>query len=181
VKVEGATVDGQPTSQPPMKITPASPGASAACERILRGLPAWFGIESSILKYAADSKGHPTLLARQGPAVVGFVTVRQHFQQSFEIHCLAVQASLHHNGIGAALLQAAESWCRSQAPRSCKSRPSRPVTPAQNMGKPEPSTSVQVMFRLRVPLLWSQSNPCCSSSRPCDAGGRLSRQSLAGR
>jgi GNAT superfamily N-acetyltransferase len=85
----------------------ASPGSH--CERILRSLPRWFGIEESLLEYVADSDRFPTFLAvRQEP--VAFLTVREHFPQCWEVHCIAVHASHRGTGIGRALHGHVEAW-----------------------------------------------------------------------
>ena len=45
---------------------------SSHCERILRTLPQWFGIEHALLEYVQDSERFPTFLATLGePIAVG--------------------------------------------------------------------------------------------------------------
>jgi len=144
-----------------MEISLAGAGVSSECERILRSLPAWFGIESSLLEYAADADAHVTLVAREGPALVAFVTVRQHFERSFEVHCIAVQASHRCQGIGLALLQAAESWARQRGGKFMQVK-------TVSSGSPSPEYAQTRAFYARAgylpleefPLLWSKNNPC---------------------
>ncbi len=62
---------------------------SADVERILRTLPDWFGIESSLLEFVADAGRMPTFFARVADEVVGFLMIRQHFQASAEVHVMA--------------------------------------------------------------------------------------------
>jgi GNAT superfamily N-acetyltransferase len=100
-----------------MKIDRAAGNVSAECERVLRTLPRWFGIETSLREYARDAEVYPTFLASADHAVVGFLTVREHFPESWEVHCIAVQASARGLGIGRRLHDHAEAWLLPQRVR----------------------------------------------------------------
>ena len=82
---------------------------------MLRSLPEWFGIESSILDYVESAKKLPTYLARPaGPATpdikpaVGVLLAARHFPGAAEIYLMAVDRSMHRSGIGRALVDALE-------------------------------------------------------------------------
>lgn len=85
-----------------------------AVRRLLRGLPEWFGIESSVEGYVEAAGRLPTLLARVHNAVedaaqpVGALLLERHFPGSAEIHLIAVERSWHRRGVGRALVEAAE-------------------------------------------------------------------------
>ena len=81
----------------------------AAVERLLRGLPEWFGIESSIVEYVEAAGRLPTLLAYDGDEAVGALVLERHFPTAAEIHLMAVERSRHRRGIGRALVAAAEA------------------------------------------------------------------------
>jgi GNAT superfamily N-acetyltransferase len=85
-------------------------GVSEPCERVLRTLPGWFGIESSLLQYVRDTAAFPTFVARGPAEIVGFVTLREHFTAAWEVHCIAVQASERGRGVGRALHAHVENW-----------------------------------------------------------------------
>ena len=85
----------------------------AHVERILRSLPQWFGIEASLMEYVADSGRFPTFFAESAQPV-GFLTVRQHFIGSWEVHCVAVHAAHRGQGVGRHLHQAVERWLQGQ-------------------------------------------------------------------
>ncbi|MEO7150256.1 MAG: hypothetical protein ABIX46_00890, partial [Burkholderiaceae bacterium] len=72
----------------------AEPGAAleASCERVLRSLPAWFGRADALQEYVHDSSIHPTFVIGREGTVDGFLTLRRHHPESFEIHCIAVHA-----------------------------------------------------------------------------------------
>ena len=86
--------------------------------RLLRSLPDWFGIESSIVDYVAKARELPTYLAwpaNGSPAggrqhqPVGVLLAARHFPESAEIYLMAVEPSLHRQGIGRALAGALEA------------------------------------------------------------------------
>jgi ribosomal protein S18 acetylase RimI-like enzyme len=83
-------------------------------ERLLRLLPAWFGIESANAAYLESARHLPTYLAwpRPGPAKpepVGVLLATRHFPSAAEIHLMAVDPSLHRQGVGRALVTALET------------------------------------------------------------------------
>jgi GNAT superfamily N-acetyltransferase len=90
-----------------------------AVERLLGLLPHWFGIEAANAEYVRSARELQTYLARPtvgrpgpdpaGTAAVGVMLVKRHFPESAEIHLLAVDPSLHRQGVGRALVGALES------------------------------------------------------------------------
>ncbi|WP_395707740.1 GNAT family N-acetyltransferase [Casimicrobium huifangae] len=87
---------------------------AASCERILRSLPEWFAIETALRDYVAATDVYPTFLACQDEEVLAFLTLKQHFDTSWEIHCFATMASRRGQGLGRALLAAAVRWLTEQ-------------------------------------------------------------------
>jgi GNAT superfamily N-acetyltransferase len=87
-------------------------GESDVCERILRALPEWFGIESALVQYVGDAQRLPTWVAELDGRPAGFITLRQHFSRAAEIHCMAVVPELHRRGIGRALVEYVVAECR---------------------------------------------------------------------
>lgn len=99
---------------PAVTIRPLVPGESPVCERILRRLPDWFGIEESLVQYVRDTERFPTWLAVQGETPLGFLTLHTHFPQSAEIHCIAVLPECHDQGVGRKLVAFAEDHLRAR-------------------------------------------------------------------
>ena len=95
-----------------INITAPATGLAAACEPILRSLPAWFGIESSIIEYVERIEQLPTVLALHEQIAIGFITIEQHFPSSSELHVLGVRPEWRRKGIGAALLRHAENHAK---------------------------------------------------------------------
>ena len=87
------------------------------CEAVLRSLPQWFGIEEALRTYAADTARLPTFALCENGVVVAFLSLTQHFPESWEIHCVAVTAHARSRGHGTALLSHAESWIKQQGAR----------------------------------------------------------------
>ena len=84
----------------------------ADCSRILYALPDWFGLEASNRAYVDSLRTSPGAVAMQGDEIVGFIALVQHTDDSYEINVMAVPAERHRQGIGSALTEWAEGWCR---------------------------------------------------------------------
>lgn len=98
----------------------ASLGLSAAVEPIIRALPDWFGVETSIQMYLRDVAVNPTFLAvdpQHENKPVGFLTLLHHTATAAEVYIMAVVPQCHRSGIGRALLRAAEAHLRSEGIR----------------------------------------------------------------
>jgi ribosomal protein S18 acetylase RimI-like enzyme len=78
-------------------------------ERLLRELPEWFGIESSIREYVDDAATLPTVVALDDDRVVGICVVRDHTPVAAEIEVVAVERSMHRRGIGRRMLHQVEA------------------------------------------------------------------------
>jgi GNAT superfamily N-acetyltransferase len=92
--------------------------APGTVNRLLRSLPGWFGIESSIVDYVAKAHELPTYLAWPpkeaiAPAIeqqpVGVLLAARHFPVSAEIYLMAVAPAVHRRGVGRALVAALEN------------------------------------------------------------------------
>jgi GNAT superfamily N-acetyltransferase len=93
-------------------VTSGEP-APDTVERLLRMLPGWFGIESSVLEYVAASRTLPAYLAwpdgGQAPGPSGVLLAVRHFPASAEIYLMAVDPAWHRRGAGRALVAALEA------------------------------------------------------------------------
>lgn len=100
-----------------MQIDGPATGVAAECEAVLRTLPRWFGIESSLLSYVRDTEMLPTFAARAAGDLLGFLTLREHFPEAWEVHCIAVRASERGRGVGKALHLHVERWLAARGAR----------------------------------------------------------------
>lgn len=108
---------GQGRSTVPWEVTTGEQDPDTV-NRLLRSLPGWFGIESSIIEYVAKAHELPTYLAwsvggssahAAARQPVGVLLAARHFPESAEIYLMAVEAALHRRGIGRALVEALEA------------------------------------------------------------------------
>jgi GNAT superfamily N-acetyltransferase len=94
------------------RVTSGEP-APGAVERLLRLLPGWFGIESSVLEYVADARTRPAYQAwpdgQQAAEPGGVLLAARHFPASAEIYLMAVDPAWHRRGAGRALVAALEA------------------------------------------------------------------------
>lgn len=90
-----------------MTVALAARRDQAAVRRILESLPEWFGDPDAVDNYARDAadEGFESILALSGDQVVGVALVRRHFEESAELHLLAVHASARAGGIGRRLVE----------------------------------------------------------------------------
>lgn len=84
-------------------------GDIPSCERIIRGLPEWFGMEEAVAQYVRDLESLPSFIAVAQDQVLGFLTLRHHNPFASEIHVLAVRRERHGSGLGRALVRHAEA------------------------------------------------------------------------
>ena len=82
---------------------------SRVAEAVLRDLPDWFGIEEATREYVERAAGLTTFVA---PPDSGFLCVKEHSPAAAEVYVMGVRRAHHRQGIGRALVAAAESWCR---------------------------------------------------------------------
>lgn len=114
-----------------MTIRPAAAGEHVVCERILRALPDWFGIESSLLQYVRDTQTLPTWFALDGDEPVGFVTLREHNPRSAEIHVIGVLPTHHRRGVGRGLVEFCEGWLRARGVEYLQVKTQGPSRPCE--------------------------------------------------
>jgi GNAT superfamily N-acetyltransferase len=135
--------------------------ARAECEQVLRSLPMWFGIEEALQMYANDTLTHPTFAATEGEKVVGFVSLKEHFAQAWEIHCMAVHAASRNAGIGRVLVAHVEAWLAAKNVTLLQVKTVAATSPSKAYAQTREFYSHLGFQPLEVfPLLWAPQNPC---------------------
>jgi len=133
----------------------------AQCEAVLRSLPMWFGIEPALVMYADDTVRLPTFAAVEGSEIQGFISLRQHFPQAWEVHCLAVRAEARNHGIGKALLAHAEGWLSKQGVSLLQVKTVAATSASKEYAQTREFYAHVGFQPLEVfPELWSPRNPC---------------------
>jgi GNAT superfamily N-acetyltransferase len=143
--------------------------APGTVDRLLRSLPEWFGIESSIVDYVAAAARLPTYLAwpsegqnAPGPErqAVGVLLAARHFPAAAEIYLMAVDLAVHRRGVGRALVAALERDLAGEGVRLLQVKTLGPSEP--NAGYQETRLFYQAMgFQPleEITGLWP-GNPC---------------------
>jgi GNAT superfamily N-acetyltransferase len=144
-----------------VKVRPPALGLSAVCEPILRSLPDWFGIEQANQQYVRDIEAYPTLLAGINDQAVGFLTLVEHSAFAAEIHVMAVLKAYHRQGVGRALVGAAEAYLRERQFEFLQVK-------TLSARHPDEGYALTRAFYLNMgfrpleefPTLWGPHNPC---------------------
>ena len=151
----------EPIVSGPVSIIGPQLNARAECEAVLRSLPQWFGIEEALVMYADDTLRLPTFAALDGDQVVGFISLTEHFAQSWEIHCMAVRAASRNAGVGRALVAHVESWLASKNATLLQVKTVAATSPSQAYAQTREFYRRLGFQPLEVfPLLWAPQNPC---------------------
>jgi GNAT superfamily N-acetyltransferase len=182
-------VDAEPagrttTDEPSFRVRGPLFGQGAAAERILRALPAWFGIESSLLEYAQAADELPTLVAiLPGPScdreerpgsqqvrpdrVIGFVALRDTSEDALELYVMGVLPAWRGRGIGRALVERAASYARAESFSLLHVKTRAPSNPDPGYAATR-AFYAAVGFRPleELPQVWGPENPCLLMIRP---------------
>lgn len=143
-----------------MEFAGPLPDTSVDCERILRSLSRWFGIEESLLEYVRDADRLPTFHALDGGHSVGFLTVHEHYPQSWEVHCIGVLAERRGQGIGKRLHAHVERWLAARGARFLQVKTLAPSHPSMEYAETRAFYASMGYTPLEVfPMLWGPSLP----------------------
>jgi GNAT superfamily N-acetyltransferase len=138
-------------------------------ERLLRSLPEWFGIESSITEYVDSARRLPAYLAwprnaSQLPETkgqpAGVLLGVRHFPWSAEIYLMAVDRAVHRQGAGRALVEAFEADLATDQVEFLQVKTLGPARPDEGYGRTR-QFYLQLGFRPLEEIhdLWPE-NPC---------------------
>lgn len=149
------------TNDTNVSILPLTPDHAAACESIGRALPDWFGIEEGLreLRQAAESQGG--FVAVVDNDIVGFITLEQHFPESWEVTWMAVHPDHHRRGIGRRLIDAVLVPCRAAGATFLLVKTLADMHPSPEYAQTRAFYHAMGFRRLQVfPDLWGPHNPC---------------------
>ena len=110
--------------------------------------------------YVRDSENLPTFALEEADKLVAFLSLREHFPQAWEVHCIAVSASHRGMGLGSRLLGHAEAWLASKGVRFLQIK-----TISGTSSNPNYAETRQFYFARgytpleEFPQLWHPSNP----------------------
>ena len=130
---------------------------SRICERVLRDLPDWFGFGDVNAAYVRDVAGLPTFAVGDD----AFLALKVHNPRAAELYVLGVRRRRHRQGLGTALLAAAEAYLRARDVEYLQVKTLGPSYPDEGYER----TRRFYEARGFVPLeeihgLWDTDNPC---------------------
>ena len=133
---------------------------SQICEKVLRALPKWFGIESAIQDYIKDVQAMETWAVVDSEAI-GFLSLNKHSRSTAEIHVMGFLPEYHGKKLGNDLISAAEKSLMSQGFKFL-------TVKTLSESRPDEGYDRTRRFYLRSgfsPLeefktLWGEANPC---------------------
>ena len=133
----------------------------AACSRINRSLPDWFGIEEGLEEADGFIRTHTGLVAEADDEIVGYLTYEVLFPESAEISWMAVAGSHHRRGIGRSLLTELERRLIGEgvALLSVKTLADSHPSPEYEITR-RFYTSMGFRPQMVFPDLWDPANPC---------------------
>lgn len=146
----------------PLVIEGPCLGQGAVGEALLRTLPEWFGIEAAVLHYRDAMATLPTWLARSDTGtVLGFLTLKVHTPYAAEIYVMGVLPTVHRQGVGRALVQAAEAFLRTQGIEYLQVKTLAPSHPDEGYARTR-AFYLALGFRPleELPQVWGAENPC---------------------
>jgi len=134
---------------------------SQVCDKVLRELPEWFGIETAIIDYVHDVSDMSFCSAAVDGEPIGFVALKDHNPSTSEIHVMGILREYHRRGIGKQLV----SWCQQRCQQSGREYLTVKTLDESRVNQDYASTRqfyTSVGFR---PLevfadLWGAENPC---------------------
>jgi GNAT superfamily N-acetyltransferase len=129
---------------------------SRICQAILGDLPDWFGFEEVNAAYVRDVAELPTFAAGDD----GFVSVKQHTTRAAEVYVMGVRRERHGQGLGTALLEAAEGFLRAGGVEYLQVKTLGPSYPDEGYARTRAFYEARGFVALEeLHDLWEQ-NPC---------------------
>ena len=142
-------------------IQSATTNCGKLCEKILRALPDWFGIEDSLVQYVKDADVMPTMLVKDENEVVGFLTIKRHFPESADIHCMGILPQYHRKGIGRFLIEKLENYLIGEGIKILQVKTVSADSDCSAYTKTRAFYKAVGFIPLEVfPDLWGKANPC---------------------
>jgi Acetyltransferases len=128
---------------------------------ILRALPNWFGIESSIVDYVKQVQTMPFYAYFDCNKPIGFVAIKIHNTYTAEVMVMGILKEYHRQGIGKILMKYCDKYCIDNGFEFLTVK-TLDETRKNNDYRKTRLFYQSVGFKpLEVfPLLWGKENPC---------------------
>lgn len=134
---------------------------SALCERVLRALPDWFGVEESLQNYVREVADLPVFVASLDSREAGFVAFKRQTDSAGEVCVMGVYRWAHRRGVGRALIERLEELCRQEGRTFLTVKTLAASHPDQGYADTRGFYAAMGFCPLEVfPTLWDEANPC---------------------
>ena len=121
--------------------------------------------------YARDSARMPTFATIEAGAVVAFLSLAEHFNESWEVHCMAVRADARSCGHGTRLLAHAEAWLAQRGVKFLQVKTVAQTSASQAYAETREFYRARGFTPLEVfPALWAPQNPALQLIKVLNAG-----------
>lgn len=148
---------------------------SKICDKILRLLPKWFGIESSIVDYVKDVATMETWASYSNNELNGFISINKHNTATAEIHVIGVTEAFHKQGIGKLLIQEAEKHLAAQNFKYLTVKTLSELRSDENYEKTRHFYLAMGFSPVEVfKTLWGEHNPCLLMIKNIESSEELS-------
>lgn len=133
------------------------------CERILRSLPLWFGIEQAVIEYVETSAWLPMIVSStdENETITGFISLRIPFPEAAEIYVMGVIPEFHRTKTGFMLVKSAEEFLKNRGVRFLQVKT---LSPARESPEYEKTRLFYLSCGFtpldEFPELWGPENPC---------------------
>jgi coenzyme F420-0:L-glutamate ligase/coenzyme F420-1:gamma-L-glutamate ligase len=135
---------------------------------VLRDLPEWFGIEDATRAYVDEAASLTTFAAEGEDA---FLCLKQHTPRAAEIHVMAVRRERHRQGLGRALVRAAEAWCAAHGIDYLQVKTVAHTKADENYARTREFYEAMGFTPLEVfPELWDAANPALQLVKRVERG-----------
>ena len=141
---------------------------SRLADTVLRALADWFGIEESVRRYVDDVAALTTLADESG---AGFLSLRRHGSRAAEIHVMGVLPDRQREGVGRALVRAAEAWCAESGIELLQVKTLAGTRPSEHYARTRAFYEALGFVPLEVfPTLWGDHEPALLLVKPVQRG-----------
>ena len=134
---------------------------SKICNDILRALPNWFGVESSIVDYVEQVRTMPFYAAFDKADSIGFLAVKVHNSFTAEVCVMGVLEEYHRQEIGRTLVTLCEKFCKENKMEFLTVKTLDEPGDSESYDKTRQFYFSMGFKPLEVfPLYWDEDNPC---------------------
>lgn len=103
---------------------------------------------------------------------MGFITLREHFPTSWEVHCFAVEAQARRRGVGKSLHAHVERWLASKGGRFLQVKTLSAGSPSKEYAETRAFYLATGYVPLEeFPLLWGPALPVLQLVKPLENAG----------